>query len=103
MNIEVYKFGGVAVGSADAIRTALAHVRRGMGQPKTTIAAVVSAMNGVTDLLLDAAHAALRGDREKAAEAARKFFERHDALIPELITHRERADGLRAFLTSITD
>jgi len=103
MNIEVYKFGGVAVGSADAIRTALAHVRRGIAQPKTNIAAVVSAMNGVTDLLLDAANAALRGDREKAAASARKFYERHDALIPELITHRNRADGLRAFLTSVTD
>jgi len=103
MNIEVYKFGGVAVGSADAIRTALAHVRRGIAQPKTNIAAVVSAMNGVTDLLLDAANAALRGDREAASEAARAFFERHVALIPELITNRERAEGLRAYLTSITD
>jgi len=103
MNIEVYKFGGVAVGSADAIRTALAHVRRGAAQPKTNIAAVVSAMNGVTDLLLDAAHAALKGDREKAADAARRFFDRHVALIPELITSRERAEGLRAFLTSVTD
>lgn len=103
MNIEVYKFGGVAVGSADAIRTALAHVRRGAAQPKTSIAAVVSAMNGVTDLLLDAANAALRGDRETASEAAQAFFERHAALIPELITSRERAEGLRAYLKSITD
>ncbi|HJW92103.1 MAG TPA: bifunctional aspartate kinase/homoserine dehydrogenase I [Thermoanaerobaculia bacterium] len=103
MNIEVYKFGGVAVGSADAIRTALAHVRRGISQPKTNVAAVVSAMNGVTDLLLDAANAALKGDRERADAAARAFFDRHITLIPELITDRERAENLRAFLTSVTD
>jgi aspartokinase/homoserine dehydrogenase 1 len=103
MNIEVYKFGGVAVGSADAIRTALAHVRRGIAQPKTHIAAVVSAMNGVTDLLLDAANAALRGDRETAETAARAFFDRHAALIPELITKRDRAEGLRKYLKSVTD
>jgi aspartokinase/homoserine dehydrogenase 1 len=103
MNIEVYKFGGVAVGSADAIRTALAHVRRGIAQPKTNIAAVVSAMNGVTDMLLDAANAALKGDRERADNAARAFFDRHAALIPELITNRDRAESLRAFLTAVTD
>src|SRR5437899_2595316 len=103
MTIEVYKFGGVAVGSPDAIRAALGHIRRGIEQPKNTIATVVSAMNGVTDLLLDAAHAAERGDRETAATAARAFYDRHAALIPELIKGSARAKALRELLTSVTD
>ncbi len=103
MTIEVYKFGGVAVGSPDAIRAAIGHVRRGLEQPKNRVAAVVSAMNGVTDLLLDAASAALRGDRDGAANAARAFHDRHAALIPELIKGSARARALRELLTSVTD
>ncbi len=103
MTIEVYKFGGVAVGSPDAIRAALGHIRRGIEQPKNHVAAVVSAMNGVTDMLLAAAHAALRGDRESAANSASAFYERHAALIPELIKGSARAKALREHLTKVTD
>src|SRR5581483_7228067 len=103
MTIEVYKFGGVAVGSPDAIRAAIGHVRRGLEPPKNRVAAVVSAMSGVTDLLLDAASAALRGDRDGAANAARAFHDRHAALIPELIKGSARARALRELLTSVTD
>src|SRR5205823_5459600 len=45
--IDVYKFGGVAVGSAEAIRVAAGHVKRAA----PGVAVVVSAMNGITDLL----------------------------------------------------
>jgi aspartokinase/homoserine dehydrogenase 1 len=103
LNVEVYKFGGVAVGSADAIRTALMHVRRGLAQPRTAITAVVSAMNGVTDQLLDAAHAALRGDRDAAAKASHAFFERHAALIPELVTNTTRAESLRKMIAAAAE
>ncbi|MDP9359968.1 MAG: hypothetical protein M3P29_00815 [Acidobacteriota bacterium] len=65
---EVFKFGGVAVGNADAIRIALAHVRRAA----PGVAVVVSAMNGITDLLLEAGQAALRQDRARCEEAGRR-------------------------------
>jgi aspartokinase len=45
------------------------------------VAAVVSAANGVTDLLLDAGQSALRGDRAGYITAAKKFEMRHDELI----------------------
>ncbi|MCU1350750.1 MAG: hypothetical protein JWO56_3780, partial [Acidobacteria bacterium] len=93
-NIEVYKFGGVAVGSADAVCTAVAHVRRAKGR----VAAIVSAMNGVTDLLLGAATSALRGDRAACAEAATAFEERHAALVAELIGDQQRAARMRALV-----
>ena len=51
--MQVYKFGGVAVGSAGAILTAVKHVQRAA----PGVAAVVSAANGVTDMLLDAGQA----------------------------------------------
>jgi aspartokinase/homoserine dehydrogenase 1 len=78
--VEVFKFGGVAVGSADAVRTAVAHVRAA----KSRLVVIVSAMNGITDLLLGAAQSALRGDRDACAEAAHTFHDRHAALVHEL-------------------
>ena len=44
---DVFKFGGVAVGNAEAIRLAAGHI----GRVAPNVAVVVSAMNGITDLL----------------------------------------------------
>ena len=79
-NIQVFKFGGVAVGSADAVRVAMTHIR----DAKSPVVAVVSAMNGVTDLLLNCARAALKGDRDACRNAAIEFEERHANLVSEL-------------------
>ncbi|MEO8381714.1 MAG: bifunctional aspartate kinase/homoserine dehydrogenase I [Acidobacteriota bacterium] len=85
--MQVYKFGGVAVGSAEAILTAARHVKRaGSG-----VAAVVSAANGVTDMLLDAGQAALRGDRERSSNAAAKFEKRYLDLVQELFPDPDAA------------
>src|SRR6266571_412508 len=94
MKPQVYKFGGVAVGGADAIRRAVAHVRRAA----PNLAVVVSAMNGVTDLLLDAGQAALRGDRARCEAAVAEFESRHLDLIGELIGSRDAAERLRQSL-----
>jgi aspartate kinase len=87
---EVFKFGGVAVGSADAIRVALAHVRRAA----PNVAVVVSAMNGITDLLLEAGQEALRRDRARCEDAAAQFESRHKALVAELVSSSERTAAL---------
>ena len=92
--IDVYKFGGVAVGSAEAIQTAVAHVRRA-----SRVVVVVSAMNGITDLLIDAGKAALAGDGAAAAKAARNFQQRHASLLPELF----RASKTRRELESLVE
>jgi aspartokinase/homoserine dehydrogenase 1 len=88
---EVFKFGGVAVGNAEAIRIALAHVR----QAAPNVAVVVSAMNGVTDLLLEAGQAALRRDTSLCEEIAAEFESRHLALVAELIASKRRGEELR--------
>jgi aspartokinase/homoserine dehydrogenase 1 len=98
MNVEVFKFGGVAVGSAAAIRTAIEHVRA--SAPR--VAAVVSAANGVTDLLLDAGQCALRGDRVAYLSRAKQFQARHLELIDALITSRARAERLHALVAEST-
>ena len=102
--IDVYKFGGVAVGSADAIRVAAEHVKR--AAPR--VAVVVSAMNGVTDLLLAASTAALRRDRDAWEKAAGDFEQRHveviDALLKSRTLHEEvsaAARELKAMCESI--
>jgi aspartokinase/homoserine dehydrogenase 1 len=94
-NIDVFKFGGVAVGSPEAIRAAVEHVRR--AAPR--VAVIVSAANGVTDLLLGTAQAALRGDRESYLLHSLHFEERHHALVAALIADRTRAAGLRALVS----
>jgi aspartokinase/homoserine dehydrogenase 1 len=103
---QVFKFGGVAVGSAEAIRRAVAHVRAAA----PNVAVIVSAMNGVTDLLLEAGQAALRGERERCQRAVAAFESRHLDLIEELIDSRDKSERLRQLIgasahemTSITE
>src|ERR1043165_7915826 len=92
--IDVFKFGGVAVGSAEAIRIAVAHVKR--SAPR--VAAIVSAANGVTDLLLEAGQSSLRGDRVAYITAAKRFEVRHEELIHDLVANRARAERLREII-----
>jgi aspartokinase/homoserine dehydrogenase 1 len=93
--IDVYKFGGVAVGSAEAVRAAVEHVRR--AAPR--LAVIVSAANGVTDLLLETGQAALRRDQDAYLAHTATFEARHHELIAALVTDRARAGRLRAVIT----
>ncbi|HEV8630835.1 MAG TPA: bifunctional aspartate kinase/homoserine dehydrogenase I [Thermoanaerobaculia bacterium] len=76
MPLEVYKFGGVAMGTPEAIRAAAARVAAARAAG-CRLACVVSAMQGVTDLLLAAGRAAIAGDRERWLAAADEFERRH--------------------------
>src|SRR5262245_20032735 len=90
-SVDVYKFGGVAVGSADAVRIAAGHVGRA---PNPTVV-VVSAMNGITDRLLGAPRAASHG--HDFAAAAAEFEGRHVALAREILKKPQRMiDEIRA-------
>ena len=98
-NVQVFKFGGVAVGSADAIRAAAAHVERAA----PNVAVIVSAMNGVTDLLLDTAQNALKGDRDRFRRSAEQFESRHQELIKDLIRNKRRGEALRDLVRRSTE
>lgn len=95
---EVLKFGGVAVGTSDAVRRAISHVQA--AAPNVVV--VVSAMNGVTDLLLKTGQAALRGDRDAFVTAAQAFAERHARLVEDVISSRTRAKDLNRLIDETT-
>ncbi|HEY6843721.1 MAG TPA: aspartate kinase [Thermoanaerobaculia bacterium] len=77
--LEVYKFGGAAVGNAGAVRIAAEHVRRARG-PRIV---VVSAMQGITDLL----HASAQNPARPRDE---EFARRHLDLVGELMPKNKR-------------
>ncbi len=103
-SVDVYKFGGVAVGSADAVRIAANHVARAPGR----VVVVVSAMQGITDLLHGAARSALNRDRDAFTNAANEFESRHLELIRSLSSvrtgfSRSDRDRLKPVLTQIRE
>ena len=95
---DVYKFGGVAVGNADAIRIAAAHVKG--AAPR--VAVVVSAMTGITDLLHEVAQAALRGDREAYGGGARSFESRHNEVVADLMRTKRDTEPLLGMIRAST-
>lgn len=96
--MQVYKFGGVAVGSAESLLLAARHVKA--AAPR--VAAVVSAANGITDLLLEAGQAALRGDRAASRDAAGAFEARYLGLVAGTVRNRTRAAELRGLIREST-
>lgn len=77
----VLKFGGTSVGNAQAMRE-MAAIVRNLSRKWPGLSVVVSAMGGVTDLLLGGAAFAVRGDSaavKKTVEAIRE--KHHDALL----------------------
>ncbi len=78
--MRILKFGGTSVGSADAIRQALAIIR----DTEEARCVVVSATAGTTDRLAEAARAAERGDGDSAQRIVADLRERHSELATEL-------------------
>jgi aspartate kinase len=80
----VMKFGGTSVGSAERIAQAAALVTASRDKGHQVVV-VTSAMSGVTNALIDAAHASAKGNLDAALRGT--LFERHkaaaDALIPD--------------------
>src|SRR5678815_5267606 len=83
----VMKFGGTSVGSAERIaqaaELATASVAKG-----DRVVVVTSAMSGVTNLLIDAAHNASKG--QWTADVRQKLFARHEAVATTLIADAAR-------------
>ena len=62
MSLLVMKFGGTSVGSAERIRQSAQIVSDGCREH--SVVAVVSALSGITDLIIETVNAACAGDRE---------------------------------------
>ena len=82
-NLLVMKFGGTSVGSAARMQVAVqlsAEQRK-----KRPVVIVVSAMSGITDLLIETTKHAEAGDRAGLDTNVRKLEERHNQVCQELL------------------
>ncbi len=98
MSREVFKFGGVSVGSAAAIRTAIGRV----GAAAPEVAVVVSAMNGMTDLLLAASAAGVRGETSRFHAISEEFRSRHVDLVRQVVSSRAASEDLQKLIEDST-
>lgn len=89
--MNIFKFGGTSIGSPDAIRRATT-IARDAATTATPLLIVVSAMAGMTDLLLGAANAAARGDLEAARASSAKFASTHEEAIAALVPKTAQAE-----------
>ena len=81
--MQVLKFGGTSVANADNINKVVAIVKESAKKDKTVV--VVSALGGITDLLLSAVAMAADGEelyKEKLATIGQRHFEAVKQLIP---------------------
>ncbi len=99
--MKVLKFGGSSVGSVDG----LANVRRIVGANRGKVVVVVSALGGVTDMLLSAARMAKNDDMSYLAIYER-IVERHNSMIDALVPLHLRqsvADAVRSMLEQLAN
>lgn len=81
--MQVLKFGGTSVANAENIRKVIAIVQEKAGEDRTVV--VVSALGGITDLLLGAAALAAQGDeayKEKLSIVEQRHLDAVKQLIP---------------------
>ena len=80
----VMKFGGTSVGSAEAIAKS-ADLVRAAQKDWEQVVVIVSAMSGVTDLLLKGANTAAAGDGQTYKQIANDLRAKHEATITGLV------------------
>jgi aspartokinase/homoserine dehydrogenase 1 len=101
MSLLIMKFGGTSVGSATAI-SQVAEITRAQRTRWKGVAIVVSAMSGVTDLLIGGAHAALQS-RDGYRAALQHIREKHATAIRELIGEGGEAPAVQAQINDLID
>jgi aspartate kinase len=103
-NLQVMKFGGSSVGNAECIRRAAEIVARAARE--RSVVAVVSAMGGVTNHLIEAAQASALGDMSAAGNLADILRQQHQEAIETLIGEGNKraqlADELKEIIEEVT-
>ena len=98
-NLQVMKFGGTSVADGERIRSAAEIVA--VAAQKGEVLTVVSAMSGVTNRLIGAAHTSATGD-EGACVALREHLRaQHTAAVESLITNERERVALAAETAAI--
>ena len=95
------KFGGTSVGNAERMKN-VADIVADCSQ-RAEVAVVVSAMGGVTDMLIRAANEASQGDRENWKNVRKELAHRHREVADQLLQAAEQATVLPQLTAAITD
>jgi bifunctional aspartokinase / homoserine dehydrogenase 1 len=98
----VMKFGGTSVGSVEALQNVITIVRdaREKGQQ---LVVVVSAMSGVTNLLLEAAHKAEAGDEAIAHRVRAEIARKHREITLHFLGQTKEREQVAARLDALLD
>ena len=97
MSTLVMKFGGTSVGSAAAMAQAGEIVSREAGNWDRVVV-VVSALSGVTDMLIAGAKSAADGDEDRYREIADALRTRHREMAAELISDPAEREALESMI-----
>ncbi|MGA3325372.1 MAG: aspartate kinase [Terriglobia bacterium] len=95
------KFGGTSVGNAERMKS-VAEIVADHAQ-RAEVVVVVSAMGGVTDMLIRAANEASQGDRENWKNVRRELAHRHREVADQLLKAAEQAAVLPRLADSVAD
>jgi bifunctional aspartokinase / homoserine dehydrogenase 1 len=99
--IIAMKFGGTSVGSAERMKN-VAEIVMDHAQ-RAEVMVVVSAMGGVTDMLIRAANEASHGDRENWKNVRRELAHRHREVADQELKAAEQATVLPRLADAVTD
>ena len=99
--LVVMKFGGTSVGSAERMKNVADIVAHHAQRAEAVV--VVSAMGGVTDMLIRAASEASQGDREHWKNARRELAHRHREVADQLLKAGEQAAVLPRLADAVTN
>ncbi|MEX0769812.1 MAG: bifunctional aspartate kinase/homoserine dehydrogenase I [Balneolaceae bacterium] len=98
--MRVLKFGGSSVGSPEAIRKVVEIIKDKQSRGSVTV--VVSAFQGVTDLLSEAAQEASTGS-DQYQDVIRNLESRHVDAMKELLKVQKQSEGLTQFKLALNE
>ena len=97
--LRVMKFGGTSVGDAACIARAAAIVKSAASEGSVVV--VVSAMSGVTNRLIDAAHHAEAGEAEFATKLVAELQKQHKKALEALVRDNRRVAEVHKSLSQV--
>jgi len=97
--LVVMKFGGTSVGSVAALENVV-HIVDGARQQGDDVVVVVSAMSGVTNLLVEGARQAELGNTQPAKESYQEMLRRHSEVMENMLP---AGSSRQSVLTKVTD
>jgi aspartokinase/homoserine dehydrogenase 1 len=100
--LVVMKFGGTSVGSAAALQQVIRICQKVRSQ-NNEVVVVVSAMNGITDLLLRSAQRAESGDLQAVQSAQQEMLDRHTAVMDALLKGSRHRQNVSIEISGILD